>query len=75
MIMASYQLLKNNPNPTEAEIRTALEGNICRCTGYTFTDAIKWEIVNRAKRRTDNKKARTAMMKNLPANTCLWLLL
>jgi carbon-monoxide dehydrogenase small subunit len=75
MIMTSYQLLKNNPNPTEAEIRTALEGNICRCTGYTFTDAIKWEIVNRAKRRTDNKKARTAMMKNLPANTCLWLLL
>ena len=34
MIMASYQLLKNNPNPSEAEIRTALEGNICRCTGY-----------------------------------------
>jgi carbon-monoxide dehydrogenase small subunit len=34
MIMASYQLLKNNPNPSEAEIRKALEGNICRCTGY-----------------------------------------
>jgi len=34
MIMASYQLLKNNPNPTEAEIRRGLEGNICRCTGY-----------------------------------------
>lgn len=34
MIMASYQLLKNNPTPTEAEIRTGLEGNICRCTGY-----------------------------------------
>jgi len=34
MIMASAQLLKNNPNPTEAEIRKALEGNICRCTGY-----------------------------------------
>jgi len=34
MIMASYQLLKNNPNPTEAEIRKGLEGNICRCTGY-----------------------------------------
>ena len=32
--MASYQLLKNNPEPTEAEIRTGLEGNICRCTGY-----------------------------------------
>jgi carbon-monoxide dehydrogenase small subunit len=34
MIMASYQLLKNIPNPTEAEIRTSLKGNICRCTGY-----------------------------------------
>ena len=34
MIMASYQLLKNNPNPTEDEIRKGLEGNICRCTGY-----------------------------------------
>lgn len=34
MIMASYNLLKNNPHPTEPEIRKALEGNICRCTGY-----------------------------------------
>lgn len=34
MILALYQLLKNNPDPTEAEIRTKLEGNICRCTGY-----------------------------------------
>ena len=34
MIMASYNLLKNNPHPTEPEIRRALEGNICRCTGY-----------------------------------------
>jgi aerobic carbon-monoxide dehydrogenase small subunit len=34
MIMASYQILKNNPRPTEAEIRKGLEGNICRCTGY-----------------------------------------
>ena len=34
MIMASYNLLKNNPNPTETEIRKGLEGNICRCTGY-----------------------------------------
>jgi carbon-monoxide dehydrogenase small subunit len=34
MIMASVQLLKNNPNPTEAEIRKGLEGNLCRCTGY-----------------------------------------
>jgi aerobic carbon-monoxide dehydrogenase small subunit len=34
MIMASYQLLKNNANPSETEIRKGLEGNICRCTGY-----------------------------------------
>jgi len=34
MIMASISLLEQNPNPTEAEIRHGLEGNICRCTGY-----------------------------------------
>ncbi len=34
MIMASYQLLKDNPRPSESQIRKALEGNICRCTGY-----------------------------------------
>jgi len=34
MIMASCQLLERNPNPTEADIRHALEGNLCRCTGY-----------------------------------------
>ncbi len=34
MIMTSYNLLKNNPQPSETEIREALKGNICRCTGY-----------------------------------------
>ena len=34
MIMASVDLLKNNPNPTENEIRHGIEGNLCRCTGY-----------------------------------------
>lgn len=34
MIMLAADLLRNNPKPTEAEIRQALEGNICRCTGY-----------------------------------------
>jgi carbon-monoxide dehydrogenase small subunit len=34
MIMASCALLKENPNPTEDEIRHGLEGNLCRCTGY-----------------------------------------
>ncbi len=34
MIMASSALLTENPNPTEDEVRHALEGNLCRCTGY-----------------------------------------
>ena len=34
MIMASVDMLKNTPNPTEEEIRHGLEGNFCRCTGY-----------------------------------------
>jgi carbon-monoxide dehydrogenase small subunit len=34
MIMASYQLLQRNSNPTDEEIRHGLEGNLCRCTGY-----------------------------------------
>jgi carbon-monoxide dehydrogenase small subunit len=34
MIMTSWQLLKNNPQPSEDEIRHGLEGNFCRCTGY-----------------------------------------
>ena len=35
MIMSSCHLLAQNPHPTEAEIRHGLEGNLCRCTGYT----------------------------------------
>jgi aerobic carbon-monoxide dehydrogenase small subunit len=34
MIMASIDLLKDNPTPTDDEIRHGLEGNLCRCTGY-----------------------------------------
>ncbi len=34
MVMSAAALLKDNPNPSEAEIREYLEGNICRCTGY-----------------------------------------
>src|SRR5207249_913499 len=33
MMMAAVSLLAENPNPTEEEVRTGLEGNICRCTG------------------------------------------
>jgi aerobic carbon-monoxide dehydrogenase small subunit len=34
MLMTSLMLLKRNPNPSEPEIREALSGNLCRCTGY-----------------------------------------
>jgi carbon-monoxide dehydrogenase small subunit len=34
MILAVYQLLQRSPNPSEADIRHNLEGNLCRCTGY-----------------------------------------
>jgi carbon-monoxide dehydrogenase small subunit len=34
MIMSACALLKDNPDPTEHEIREGLEGNLCRCTGY-----------------------------------------
>lgn len=35
MLMSCKALLMKNPNPTEEEIRRAIEGNLCRCTGYT----------------------------------------
>lgn len=34
MIMRAHRLLQENPNPTEAEIRAGISGNLCRCTGY-----------------------------------------
>ncbi len=38
MLMSATYLLRHNPEPTEAEIRKAIQGNICRCTGY-------WNII------------------------------
>jgi carbon-monoxide dehydrogenase small subunit len=34
MVLSAVDLLSENPNPSEAEIREGLEGNLCRCTGY-----------------------------------------
>ena len=43
MVMASTALLAENPDPTETEIREALEGNICRCTGYQMiVESVRW---------------------------------
>ena len=42
MVVTSHALLTRNPNPTEAEIRKALAGNLCMCTGYVqIVDAVK----------------------------------
>ena len=43
MLMTTRALLDSNPNPTEAEIRTAISGAICRCTGYkNIVSAVRW---------------------------------
>ena len=42
MVLASYSLLKENPKPTRKEIFVALDGNLCRCTGYVkIVDAVE----------------------------------
>ena len=47
MIMSSYGLLQENPNPTEQEIREGLSGNLCRCTGYhNIVKAVQYAAEN-----------------------------
>ena len=42
MLATAMELLKENPDPTDAEIRQGISGNLCRCTGYQFiVDAIR----------------------------------
>jgi carbon-monoxide dehydrogenase small subunit len=53
MILAAVQLLQRNPNPTEEEIRHALVGNLCRCTGYQqIVEAIQWAAERMREGRT-----------------------
>ncbi len=50
MIVASHALLESNPSPSEAEIRDAIGGNLCRCTGYQqIVDAVQLAAENIAK--------------------------
>jgi aerobic-type carbon monoxide dehydrogenase small subunit (CoxS/CutS family) len=43
MVLAARRLLEENPNPTEEEIRWALSGNVCRCTGYqNIVRSVQW---------------------------------
>ena len=51
ILMSSYALLQTNPEPSPEEIRRAIAGNLCRCTGYTpivnsiqHSVALSWEV-------------------------------
>jgi carbon-monoxide dehydrogenase small subunit len=55
MVIAAVDLLTNNPDPTETEIRAGLEGNLCRCTGY---QNIVRAVQVAAKASTDAAQAR-----------------
>lgn len=54
MMMAARALLDRNPNPTEAMIREAISGQICRCTGYTtIVRSIQWAAAHDAAERAE----------------------
>jgi aerobic-type carbon monoxide dehydrogenase small subunit (CoxS/CutS family) len=56
MVLAGEALLMHNPRPTRAEIREALAGNLCRCTGYQqIVDAIEATALKRARRSGGSK--------------------
>jgi len=57
MIMAAADLLKDNPDPTEDEVREGLEGNLCRCTGY---QNIVRAVLKAAHGGTDTRSEETA---------------
>ena len=53
MILSAWALLQANPNPSEAEIREAIEGNLCMCTGYQqIIDAIRFAAQQGAENRS-----------------------
>lgn len=54
MVLSTIQLLKDNPDPSEDQIRHGISGNLCRCTGYQF---IVQSIQDAAKRLSKNGKA------------------
>ncbi len=54
MEMSALHLLSHNPNPTDSEIRNALSGNLCRCTGYTkIVDAVHCAAEKMASGKTE----------------------
>ena len=53
MILTAHGLLEENPDPTEYEIRRALAGNLCRCTGYSSIVAAVLDVATRRKGSTE----------------------
>jgi carbon-monoxide dehydrogenase small subunit len=61
MILASVELLKSRPSPSEVEIRQALSGNLCRCTGYQhIVQAVQYAAKKMKARRAPAKKRQRA---------------
>ena len=46
MLVSATALLRDNPDPTEEEIRIGLSGNLCRCTGYRGIVAAVWQVAS-----------------------------
>ena len=54
MLMTARALLDENPDPTDHEIRTAISGGICRCTGYqNIVSAVRWAAEHEAAARQE----------------------
>lgn len=57
MMMTTRALLDRNPNPSEQEIREAISGQICRCTGYTtIVRSVQWAAAQESAARTEQRK-------------------
>jgi carbon-monoxide dehydrogenase small subunit len=52
MLMTLTEFLRDNPNPTEQEVRIAISGNLCRCTGYQGIVAAALDAANRLQGHT-----------------------
>jgi aerobic carbon-monoxide dehydrogenase small subunit len=67
MIMQSVQLLERNANPSEAEIRRGIEGNLCRCTGYqNIVKSIQWAAEHQGQGQTEIPEAKAPQVDPQP---------
>jgi carbon-monoxide dehydrogenase small subunit len=59
MILAAVELLGKTPNPTEPEIRQAISGNLCRCTGYQhIVEAVQYAAKKMKTKKSNNSSAK-----------------